>query len=199
MKCPMRKTTSHKGSSLCLPHHLFIPLNCTLGLQEACLSAWERYLQSDIIPLQVLQDFIFVFLSLGYVAVAQFLPCWSKELQAAMHPEGFLVPAIPLFTFLCKPGCLSHLPLSGKPPTRLEYFLISSQICPPVLGRFPRSPFPSRQETLKLPNSSANSSTLNSCWHFSLSLTLGTVSHSKESLFLNPHLLESKWDILYFH
>lgn len=122
-----------------------------------------------------------------------------QRVQAAMHPEGFLVPAIPLFTFLCKPGCLSHLPLSGKPPTRLEYFLISSQICPPVLGRFPRSPFPSRQETLKLPNSSANSSTLNSCWHFSLSLTLGTVSRSKESLFLNLHLLESKWDILYFH
>lgn len=191
MRCHMRKRTNHKGSSLSLflIMYLFLQtvhLTCEKHIQGLGKETWRV----TLFPSRCcVISFLCVYHN-GYVAVAQFLPCWSKGLQAAMHLEGFLVLAIPLFTFLCKPGGSHHLPLSGKPTTKLEYFLISSHSSPSVLGRFPGSPFPSGQETLKLLNSSANSSTLASCWHFSLSLSLiGNSISQQRTLCLNPHLL----------
>ena len=58
-KCHVEKRASCKGCSISLPHHLFIPLRYTPDLQAAHLRAWERDMQHDIRPLQVVHDFSF--------------------------------------------------------------------------------------------------------------------------------------------
>lgn len=73
----------------------------------------------------------------GYVAVAQFLPCWSKELQCTLKASWYL--QMPLFTFLCKPGGSHHLALSGKPTTRSIFWSLIPAIS---AGQVPQEPFP---------------------------------------------------------
>lgn len=198
----MEKRASCKVCSIPLPHHYLslcaIYLTCKkhirgLGKETHSMTYFPSKCCCTISFLDMLAYHH------GYMAVAQFPPRWSKELQAAMHPEGFSVLVIPTFTFPCKPGCSRHLLLGGKSATRLEYFLSSSHACPLLLDRDLRSPLPPRQATLQLLKSSATSSTLPSCWHFSLSPSLERPSESKELLCLNPHLSLSKLGILYFH
>lgn len=88
----MRKTANHKGSCLSLPHHLFVPLNYTHDLQEVHLRAWERYSQSDIIPLQGLHDFIFVFITMDTWQQHSSYPADPKNcrLQCALRASWYL-------------------------------------------------------------------------------------------------------------
>lgn len=61
----------------------------------------------------------------GCVAITAVPICWSQELQATEHPEGFSV-----LTFSCKPSCSRHALLGGKPAVTWGYFLSSSHACP---------------------------------------------------------------------
>lgn len=171
------------GLSLCLTTYLSlytIHLTCKKhiwGLGKEKLRA--TYFPSKCCMISFLDTLVYHY---GYVVVAQFPLCWSKELQAAMHPEGFLVLTKPSFTFPCKPGCSWHLLLSEKSASRLEYFLSSSHACPSLLDRDLGSPLPPRQATLQLLKSHATYSTLPSCRHFSLSLIGNAVSEQRFSL-----------------
>lgn len=195
----MEKRESHKGCSVFLPCHLFIPLCCTPDLQEAHPRAWDETHSVTCFPSKCCMiSFLDVFIDHhGYEAAAQFPLCGSEEFRAATHPEGFSVLTIPSFTFLCEPGCSYHPLLRGKSATRLEYFLSSCHACPLWLDRDLGTPLCPKQATLQLLKSSATSSTLPSCWSFSLSLE--RLSESKESLCLNPHLSLSKSGVLHIH
>lgn len=193
----MEKTVSHKRCSISLPHHLFIPLCYTpdgkrhiQGLEEETCSM--TYLPSKCCMISFLDMLVY---HRGYVAVAQFPPCWSTELQAAMHPEGFLVLTIPSFTFPCMPVFffVCHLLLGGKSATRLEYFLSYSHACPSLLDKDLESPLPPAGNTAA-PKIEYN------LFQPSLLLALLSVSLSLEMLSLrfNPHLSLGRLVILYF-
>lgn len=81
-----------------------------------------------------------------------------------------------------KPSRSRHPFLSVKSARRLEYFLSSSHACPSWLDRNLRSPLPPKQATLQLLKSSATSSILPSCWHFSLFLIGKAVWEQRISL-----------------
>lgn len=93
----MEKRESHKGCSVFLPCHLFIPLCCTPDLQEAHPRAWDETHSVTCFPSKCCMiSFLDVFIDHhGYKAAAQFPLCGSEEFRAATHPEGFSVLTIP--------------------------------------------------------------------------------------------------------
>lgn len=194
MRCHIRKTASHKGTSLSSSPSIYPSKPHTWPARSTSKGLGKIPAERHYSPTGA-AGFHFVCLSQRIRGSSTVPTLLIQRTAGCNAPWGLLGTCNPII----------HLPLQtwfftcpsvGSQPRAWSNLL---SICPPVLGRFPRSPFPSRQETRKLPNSSANSSTLASCWHLSLSLSLGIVSHSKKSLCLNLHLLESKWGILYFH
>lgn len=176
-KYRMEKRASHKRCSISLPHHLFIPLCNTpdskrhiQGLEEETCRV--TYLPSKCCMISFLDMSVY---HRGYVAVAQFPPTLLIHRIAGCNAPWGLLGAHNTIIHLSLHACffffLCHLLLGGKSATRLEYFLRYSHACPSLVDKAFGSPLPPGHTTLWLLKSSTTSSSLPSCWHFSLFLS----------------------------
>lgn len=203
-KCHKEKRASHKGCSISLPHHLFIPLRYTPDLQGAHLKPWERETQHNIFPLQVLHDFIFRYARLPlWLRGSSTVPTLLIQRIAVCNAPWGLLGAHKTVIHLSLQAWLFMSPASQwEVSHEVGVFPKLVSCLPMVAGQGPRESSPSQAGNTAASKIKCNlfhPSLLLALLPLAFSLSLEMLSQSKDSLCLNPRLSLSKLGILYFH